>query len=332
MSDATMDTQAQVNPHLVDNLEAALDAGATPKLARRDVPGDLLPPATVRGLIRMAVEEWAMIGVIWIAMAVSPSWVYVLLLLPLAGRFHALGVVLHDLTHMPLRGKAGGIRFVEALCGYPIASTLNAMRYHHLRHHRDSGMDTDPYYKDGSQNILWWTINIARGLVLVPFWTIRALVGVVALVVPALRNVYAHVFLQDKTRADLRQSREVIDCARAEIGQCVFQAGVFAALILWPPEVLWGYVVPVSLAAVLAARRVLIEHNYERVADRRIDTIIATTNDNHLDWLGALALAPRNIGYHIVHHVHPQVSLQALPRLRAWYSKRYPGLYPPAAR
>ena len=31
-----------------------------------------------------------------------------------------------------------------------------------------------------------------------------------------------------------------------------------------------------------------------------------------LDLAGALALAPRNIGYHIVHHVHPQVSLTAL--------------------
>jgi len=63
-----------------------------------------------------------------------------------------------------------------------------------------------------------------------------------------------------------------------------------------------------------------------------IDTIMATTNDNHLGLLGAVALAPRNIGYHVVHHVHPQVGLQALPQLREWYESRFPGIYPPPAR
>ena len=38
-------------------------------------------------------------------------------------------------------------------------------------------------------------------------------------------------------------------------------------------------------SCLLAARRVLIEHSYERVADRQIETIIATTNDNHLGLL-----------------------------------------------
>jgi fatty acid desaturase len=86
------------------------------------------------------------------------------------------------------------------------------------------------------------------------------------------------------------------------------------------------------VAALLAARRVLIEHTYERVSDRRMETTMAVTNDNHLDWLGALAFAPRNIGYHIVHHLHPQVTLTALPRLREWYRRAHPELYPPAKR
>ena len=328
----TVHDGADDQPHLVDDLETALDGGSTPKLARRDVPRELLPPASVRDLVRMTVEEWAMIVALLAAMALAPRWAYPILLVPLAGRYHALGVILHDLTHMPLRRKTLGVRFVEVLCGYPIASTVNAMRYHHLRHHRDSGMETDPYYKDGRQNALWWTLNIARGLVLVPFWTLRAFVGVLASVVPALRNVYAHVFLQDRTGADLRSSREVIDCARADAGQVAFVGVVIAAWTIWPDAVTWGYLVPVSVAGLLAARRVLIEHNYERVADRRIDTIIVTTNDNHLGLLGAVALAPRNIGYHIVHHIHPQVALTGLPRLRAWYASRHAGSYPPPAR
>ena len=319
-------------PHLAQDLESALDAAAAPRLSRRDVPNELLEPAGASGLVRMTLQEWGLIAGLWGAMAVTTWWLYPVIALVLAGRFHALGVVLHDATHMPLRRKTAAIRFVEVLCGYPIASTLNAMRYHHLRHHRDSGMQTDPYYKAGRQHAAWETINILRGLVLAPFWSIRAIVGAAACVVPPLRNVYAHVFLQDRTTDDLGGSPEVIECARAEWGQLAFQAVVVALAMMFPRAVLWGYVLPVSVAGLLAARRVLIEHTYERVADRQIETIIGTTNDNCLGLLGALWLAPRNIGYHIVHHIHPQVGLGALPRLRDWYASEHPELYPPARR
>jgi fatty acid desaturase len=315
--------------HLAQDLELALDEAATARVSRRDVPRELLEPATTTGLLRMTLEEWAAIVVLWSAMVATPQWMYPVLALAVAGRLHALGVVLHDATHMPLRRKTFGIGVVEVLCGYPIATTLNAMRYHHLRHHRDSGMPTDPYYKAGRQTAVWSTLNVLRGLVLVPFWTVRACVGAVASIAPPLRNVYAHVFLQDRTSGDLRRSAEVIECARAEWGQVLCQCLIGALAIGRPGAVLWGYVVPVSLAGLLAARRVLIEHNYERVVDRGIATIIRTTNDNHLGVLGALGLAPRNIGYHIVHHIHPQVRLGALPRLRDWYRQTHPQLYEP---
>ena len=322
-------TVERIEPHLAHDLEAALDAASSSRLSRRDVPADLLRPATAAGLVRMTVEEWLMIAGLWTAAAIGPWWLYFVVLLPLAGRFHALGVILHDATHMPLRRKTAAIRFVEVCCGYPIATTLNAMRYHHLRHHRDSGMETDPYYKDGKQTAMWWALNTLRGVLLVPFWTLRAVVGVIAAAVPSARNVYARVFLQDRTTLDLRNDREVVDCARADIGQLVFQGGIVLLWVAFPAAVVWGYALPVTVAGLFAARRVLIEHTYERTANRKVETIIATTNDNHLGSLGALGLAPRNIGYHIVHHIHPQVSLDALPRLRAWYLQQHPGLYPP---
>jgi fatty acid desaturase len=224
------------------------------------------------------------------------------------------------------------MRWIETLCGYPTATTLDAMRYHHLRHHRDSGMATDPYFKHGNPNRLWWVRNTLRGLALVPFWTVRALVGAAAYAVPAWRNGYARVFLQDRTGLDLRRDREVIDCARAEYGQLGFQAAVVLLAVRFPGAVFWGYVVPVSLAGLLAARRLLLEHTYERVADRRIETTLAVTHDHSLGWLGKLALAPRNIGYHVVHHIHPQAGLGALPGLRDWYRQAHPDLYPPLRR
>lgn len=317
--------------HLVQNLEAAL-AAATGPLARRDVPRELLIPATPAGLLRLALEEYALLMLLWLGLVWAPYWVAPLLIILIAGRFHSFGVILHDAAHMPLRGKSLTVRWLEVLCGYPTATTLNAMRYHHLRHHRDSGMETDPYFKEGPQTVLWWTRNTLRGALLLPFWTLRAVVGVLSLAVPALRTPYARIFLQDLTGADLRNSREVRDCARAECGQLMYQILVMAAIVTWPKAMLIGYVIPAVLASLLAANRLLREHEYERTADRRMETIIATTRDHSLGLTGRLVLAPRNIGFHIVHHLHPQVSLTALPKLRAWYLAQHADVYPDAPR
>ena len=326
-------TPARESTHLAQDLEQALDAAAVPHVSRRDVPRELLEPASEGELVRMALEEWA-----HDRGRVGRDGRGAMVALSGSVRSSSPAAFTRSASCSTMRrtcrfgGRPPAVRVVEVLCGYPIASTLNAMRYHHLRHHRDSGMHTDPYYKAGRQTVVWQTLNILRGLALPPFWSIRAIVGAIAYLVPQLRNIYAHVFLQDRTSDDLRESPEVVECARAEWGQVAFQALVVALAVRFPSAVLWGYVVPVSIAGLLAARRVLIEHTYERVADRQIETIIGTTNDNYLGVFGALGLAPRNIGYHIVHHIHPQVRLGALPRLREWYAHKHPQLYPPARR
>ncbi len=325
--------------HLATDLEQALEAAdslrqenpaeaAPSPFKRGDVPRELLESAQPGVLLRMAVEEWGMMGILWAAIAIAPWWLYPPIAILLAGRFHALGVVLHDAAHMPLRRKSMAIRMVETLCGYPLATTLNAMRYHHLRHHRDTGMASDPYHKAGTRNLTWRFLNTLRGLALVPFWTARAPFGAASSVFPRLRNPYAHVFLQDLTKDNLRDSPEVADCARAEWGQLLAQLSVLFILLRYPQAAIWGYLVPVSLAGLLAARRVIIEHNHHRATDRRIETILRITRDNHLGLLGGLFLTPRNIGYHIVHHIHPQVRLGALPKLRRWYVRTYPANYP----
>lgn len=316
--------------HLADDLETSLDAArVTPALSRSVVPRELLRTATRGGLLRMALEEWAMLGAIWAAMWLAPWWCYPLLALLAAGRLHALGILMHDCSHMPLRGKDLSIHVLEVLCAYPIATTMNAMRYHHLRHHRDSGMTSDPYFKSNLEGRpLMYALNVLRGALLIPFWTLRVPVGLLAVLWPRARNVYGRVWLQDRSKKNLTQSREVVDCGRAELGQGLFQALVIAALIAWPDVVVYGYLVPVTITGLLAAWRLLQEHNYVRAEDRSLATILATTNDHHLRWVDKLVLAPRNIGFHVAHHLHPQVGLEHLPALRAWYVEKFPERYP----
>ena len=323
-----------MNDASADALEQALDAAPPGPIKRGNAPPDLVVRPFPLQLIRYAAEEWLAIAVLAWAAATAPLLAYPLFGLLLAGRYHALGVVLHDAAHLPLPGgrKSLSLRVVELLAGYPVASTVDALRFHHLRHHRDSGMASDPYFKPALEHstaarFLAW----ARGAILLPFWTVRGPFGALAALVPSLRGFYARVFLQDRSGdLEVGSHPEVIRCAQEEIGQCLFFIGVVAAASVWPRFVLLGYVIPAVAAGLLASYRLLWEHNFQPCTDRQIETLIASTRDHHTGLVNKLFLAPRNVGYHLVHHLHPQAGISSLPALYAWYRRTYPEKYPRA--
>jgi fatty acid desaturase len=293
---------------------------------RAVVPKELLGRASVPGLLRLAAEEWGWMLLCWAGMVWVPT-AYPLLALLVAGRLHALGVILHDAIHLPWRHKGPGLRLLELVAGYPVSSTLEAMRYHHLRHHRDAGLPSDPYRRPPEG--FWRQLAVwARIAPILPFWAVRGPLGLLAWAVPPLRNPYARLFLQARSGKKLTHSPEVLACLRAESGQVLFHLVLLAAALRWPAAVGWGYGVPLLLASGLCAWRLLLEHTPTTVHGRTLHDVLACTSDHGLGWVGRLLLAPRNVGHHVVHHLHPQVSLLHLPRLRDWYRLRYPDAYP----
>jgi fatty acid desaturase len=146
--------------------------------------------------------------------------------------------------------------------------------------------------------------------------------------VPRLRNFYGRTFLLDRSRRDLRHSAEVLACAHAEAGQVLFHLLVLALALRWPHEVGLRYALPLMGASALSGYRLLAEHTPALHQGNSLQGVLAATADHGLGWLGRLVLAPRNVGCHIVHHLHPQVAAHHLPRLRAWYLQHYPQHYP----
>jgi len=303
---------------------------STPRTAlplRALVPRELLVRPEVPELVRQALTEWALIAACLVSMALVPAATPLLVVL-IAGRLHAFGVILHDAVHLSVRRKSPSLRLLECLAGYPIASTWNAMRYHHLRHHQHEGTEQDAYHRPPSGP--WWRAALMWPLLIfvVPFWIVRGPVGLLAWAVPSLRNAYGRIFLMDRSGEDLTHSAEVLACARAELGQVLFQLGVLALAWRWPHAVGLGYALPLMGASALSGYRLLAEHTPARNQGRTLQAILASTADHGQGWLGRLLLAPRNVGCHIVHHLHPQVAASHLPGLRAWYLQHYPEHYP----
>lgn len=319
--------------HLVESLNDALDDAdsSIQGLRRSDVPIDLLGRTNDLTLVRYTIVDWVWIAIFWIAMSVTPSFLYPFWMLLIAGRIHAFGVILHDAIHKSIKVKNWKLRFVEVFAGYAMASTLNAMRYHHIRHHRDSGMPQDPYFDPAiKNNKLMFFLVWLRHVLLMPAWIVRGYYGSLAYFIPGMRNSYARIFMQEKSGEDLTHQKELINCAKAEFGQAIIHTVLLGFAYVYPVQLLFYYFIPGVVAGLLGGYRVLIEHNYTAAMDRSMGTIMKTTVDHHLGHWGRLFMAPRNIGYHIVHHIHPQVALENLPALRQWYIDNHATTYPPA--
>jgi fatty acid desaturase len=154
-----------------------------------------------------------------------------------------------------------------------------------------------------------------RGALLPFWWTLRAVVAPLVLLVPSIRTAYARAFLQDRSGRDLCGHPGVMACARADLYQLAAQAAVLGCAFAADLPVASFYLLPWMLAGVLNARRVVYEHAWqarERPSQRKT---WETTLDHDVGAIGNAVLYPHNIGLHRIHHRYPTVSFVHLRRL-----------------
>ncbi len=299
---------------------------------RQDVPSELIKATKLSRLAVDLIWDWFVIILCSILMFKTTYYLYPLWGILIAGRLHAFGVILHDLCHMSLKNKNWKIRVLEVFSGYIIGSSANAMAYHHIRHHRDTLKEQDPYFNINKKcvGIVRFWLTMKKGLFFVPFWISRSFMAPFALLFPKLRTPYARFFLQDVSKKDLSLDEEVITCAKEDLPIMLFHIALFyLAFFQFEPLIyIYYFIMPVS--GVFCIYRLLIEHEYNIVKDRSVYTLIESTFDHHMTFFSRFFIGPHNIGYHSIHHIHPQVGLHYLDDLQKWYlehSKQYQAKY-----
>lgn len=288
---------------------------------REDVPLELLGEISYFHLGRSTAFDWAVIGICWWLMMNTSPYLYPLWGIIVAGKIHAFGVILHDLCHQNLSRKTFSFRALEILTGYFIGSSANSMAYHHIRHHRRTLMNNDPYYNINKKciGIVRCWLALKKGLFFEFFWISRSFAAPFALLIPSFRTSYARFFLQDVSNEDLTHDKEVLTCIREDIPIMLFHIVLLSLALTRFEFLLYGYYYILPFAGVFCIYRLLIEHEYNIVKDRSIYTMIETTFDHHTSIWEKWAIGPHNIGYHCMHHIHPLVGYQALPSLQKWY-------------
>lgn len=292
------------------------------------VPASLLGRPSLNKLIIHSISDWLMILVsVFTYLYFDNIFLKILCIILTSTRIHSFGVILHDVSHMSLKYKNIRMRIIEFLTGYPTGTSVNAMKYHHSRHHQNTCLNIDPYLKKNIEGNLWLKkFYSLKACILIPFWHLRPLLGVPAFYIPSLRSYYAKIFLQDRSQSkNLKKSSEVKTCCFEDHFQLVFSVLLF--YILQKTGLILFYLFSIALTGIAAGHRLIKEHQHVEVKSRDLSTVLKNTNDHNLNGLGKFFFAPRNIGYHKVHHLHPQVAWYNLPKLRKWYVEQLKNSY-----
>jgi fatty acid desaturase len=285
---------------------------AHPHNTSRTIP-ERLPAATIKDLSKLepsralcaTAAEWAAIAVAIVLCATywHPA-LYVLAVMFIGARQHALMILGHDASHyryLPKRWLNDLVANIFLM--WPNFASVAAFRKFHGTHHQFTNLPPD-----GNRHI-WHTHN-AQGE-LEPGWVFPKTKLGLALVL--LRRV---LFLTG-----------VLWIVRGLIGMFIIPAphwmlaaqAAFYVSVAWILTVygawsglVWYWIVPYcTWHIVIQYVRIICEHSAVE-SDEDEYSVTRTTIPT---WLESIFVLPRNVGYHLEHHWYPSVPFYRLPEL-----------------
>jgi fatty acid desaturase len=270
-----------------------------------------LPKADLRRLSRL--QSWRGLslilfqwGVIFAAILIAAmvNWwpVYLLAIIVIATRQHALAVLMHDAAHYLLhRNKEINSVVSNVFLSFPLLISTHRYRVHHLLHHRYLNTDLDPDKDDrigpGSRRKFYLLI-------------LADLVGISAmrtLTTMSLFGVIGPMFKPPGTNEGLpRLERRLAFAFYTTVPVTIAAFGIWKELLIF-----WVLPMMTVLTPILRFRG-WAEHG-------------ACADSNQLDGARSVdaglferfLLAPCNVHFHLEHHLYPSVPCYNLPELSA---------------
>ena len=268
-----------------------------------------LPIETVRALSQrdrlrssgQMLWEWGMIlAAAWLCAQYWHPLGYVLTVMWIGARQHALAILMHDGAHyLLLRSKRWNDVITEVFLAWPIFITMRAYRQTHWAHHRAPNTEQDPDWIR-KQNSEWQFPKSGREL--------------------------AAILLKDASSLHTYQQLMEIITLSGQSGQKPprwYQTawGAFYALIAvgltlwhgWNAFLLYWIVPSLTWLKVILRIRSIAEHFcFIEFASNQDLTLARTTLPS---WWERVFVAPNHINYHLDHHLYPSVPFYRLPQL-----------------
>lgn len=250
-----------------------------------------------RGLAAIAFDWGLIVGSFAAAVITGHPLVWILAAILIAGRQHALLVLMHEATHYRiLHNRSWNDRLSNWLFAWPLLVSTDGFRRDHMPHHFNLFTEKDPEWTRkrlrtefqfplSSGRFLWILAKDILG-----FSTFK-----MVMLLANFSGAQQEARKVDRRTAFLQTTERVIYYAIA--------VGLTTYFRLWLPVLLLWFVPAFTLLFAILRIRNVSEHSN-----------IGMENDLHMarnvvapSMLERLVLAPHNVGLHLVHHLYPSV-------------------------
>jgi fatty acid desaturase len=255
-----------------------------------------------RGLAHLALE-WLLIAAAIAASIALWNWNtiagvigYIAAVIWIGARQHALAILMHEAAHYRLLPNRNlNDFFGELLAGWPLLISMRAYRWLHFAHHRAPNTHDDPD----------WMLRLNRD------WEF-----------PKTRWQLYRVLIKDFFALNLRDQLEFFGRYAFARGRkktwldglaAVFFISLWSSMFyfnLWIPFILY-WIIPMMTWLKVALRLRTIGEHY----GVEYDHMLRQTRTTYPSLIERLLIAPKNIGYHLDHHLYPSVPFYNLPAL-----------------
>jgi fatty acid desaturase len=285
------------------------DAAAAPgrvwtaETIRRALPPEALAqlgrPAPMAAITAIGTNLAAIVALIAMAEALDSPWAMALAVVFIAGRQHAMLVMMHDAAHRLISPRPWLNDLISNLfLSFPLLVSTALYRQHHLRHHRYVNTEADPDLNDA---------EIPPNLVLFLLQLLGDLLGLRSLRMLASVSDFGVFGLFKPPGSQMRG-------AGAE--RVLFLAFVGGALALTALSGAWMgvliyWVVPMwFILPPLLHLRVLAEH-----AGRSDQPFARHARSIDASLLERALICPMQINRHLEHHILPDIPCHRLPEV-----------------
>ena len=238
----------------------------------------------------------------------SGNWaVYLLAMMIIATRQHALGILVHDACHYRLfPNKIANDMITDLLVSFHLGMSTSLYRKWHYPHHRYVNTDKDPEImgEKGSPETWQWPntkLHMVKLFLKDAFgFNIINMAGIMSLWSPWSR---LHLPSKDPGGIPVREKVALILFAVTGVSALVYFGLVVDYLLLW--------ILPsLTFFNIIFKFRSFAEHKVVRNENELNNTRTVIPN-----WLERFLISPCNVNYHLEHHLFPSVPFYNLPKL-----------------
>lgn len=246
--------------------------------------------------------DWTMIvAAIYLCLQFFNPATYLLAIIIIGARMHALAILMHDATHFRfLKNRKWNDLLTNCTSMYFIFFSIEQYRQNHLAHHSHLNTEEDPdwFSKIGVEEFQFPKTKRAFLMTLFSY----------LILYKGIRDALWFLKRFGATKKKKSPDKKT-NWVKPLFYLLLF--GTITVLGIWKYFLLFWIVPYFSTFFMFQYIRSVAEH----FGDLAYDHLLTSTRSVKTNWIERFFFAPHNVGYHLEHHLYPGVPFYNLPKL-----------------